>query len=315
MKKDLILLSGFLGSGKTTILHSLLRRQNAEAPGKLAVLLNDFGAVPVDGTLVQDAVDAGNLLEIGGGSVFCSCLKEAFVKALFTLTSSSAERVFVEASGMSDPSGVTRTLELAGLAEAYSRPLVICLFDPVKSLKLSRVLEVISRQIVSANVVVLTKADISTRAELDAARAWITSIRPDVLIVESANGRFHDNELTLESLRGMATAGLSAPFGFNTPENRPDSFTIDRRITPLPEGLLDALKAHPAVLRIKGYALTTQGAMFISDTGRDGHDEATPAMELSPVRDMPVPLTVICMQDSGRTVQNSLKPFGIEFSS
>lgn len=308
MKKDLILLSGFLGSGKTTILHSLLRRQNAEAPGKLAVLLNDFGTVPVDGTLVQDAVDAGNMLEIGGGSVFCSCLKEAFVKALFTLTNSSAERVFVEASGMSDPSGVTRTLELAGLAEAYSPPLVICLFDPVKSLKLSRVLEVISRQIASANVVVLTKADISTRAELDAASAWIASIRPDVLIVESANGQFRDSELTLETLSGMAMAGLSAPFGFNTPENRPDSFVIDRRTDPLPNGVLDVLSASPYVLRVKGYALMEQGPVFISDTGRD---DDQPAMEFSAVSDMPVPLTVICMQDSSKLVLDSLKPFGI----
>lgn len=309
MKKDLIILSGFLGSGKTTVLHSLLQHDNTQNSKKTAVLLNDFGAVPVDGTLIKDAVDSGNMLEIGGGSVFCSCLKEAFVKALFTLTHSAAERVFVEASGMSDPSGVTRTLELAGLAEAYSRPLVICLFDPVKSLKLSRVLEVIPRQIAAANVVVLTKADISTQAELSAARTWIASIRPEVPIVESANGKFRDAQLTLGTLHGVAMAGLHVPFGFNTPENRPDSFVIDRRTQPLPTGVLEILSASPHVLRVKGYALTEQGPVFVSDTGRS---EGQPEMAFSPVTDMPVPLTVICMQDSGKLVLDSLKPFGIE---
>lgn len=300
MKKELIILSGFLGSGKTTILHRLLHSDMGN-PGKIAVLLNDFGTVPVDGTLIQDAVDAGNMLEIGGGSVFCSCLKEAFVKALLHLTTSSAERVFVEASGMSDPSGVARTLDLAGLSGAYSPPLVICLFDPVKSLKLAHVLEVIPRQVASANVVVLTKADISTPEELEAARAWIASVRPDVPVVESAHGVFRETDLSLSTLRGVEAASSGAPFGFNTPENRPDSFVLDYRTERLPDGVIDTLVRNPQVLRVKGYALTAQGPTYISDTGRDGKQ-----VELSPVADMPVPLTVICTQGSGEAVKNSL---------
>ena len=73
MRKELIILSGFLGSGKTTFLRSLLRRY---ADRRIAVLLNDFGDVPVDGAVLRKGgVENGVVVEIGGGSVFWSCLR------------------------------------------------------------------------------------------------------------------------------------------------------------------------------------------------------------------------------------------------
>ena len=77
MRKELIILSGFLGSGKTTLLRSLLLRHSDR---KIAVLLNDFGDIPVDGeTLRRSGVAGGVVVEIGGGSVFCSCLRLSLI--------------------------------------------------------------------------------------------------------------------------------------------------------------------------------------------------------------------------------------------
>ena len=102
MRKELIILSGFLGSGKTTLLRSLLLRHSDR---KIAVLLNDFGDIPVDGeTLRRSGVEGGVVVEIGGGSVFCSCLREPFIKALANLAARDEDLIIVEASGMSDPS-------------------------------------------------------------------------------------------------------------------------------------------------------------------------------------------------------------------
>ena len=186
MRKELIILSGFLGSGKTTLLRSLLLRHSDR---KIAVLLNDFGDIPVDGeTLRRSGVEGGVVVEIGGGSVFCSCLREPFIKALANLAARDEDLIIVEASGMSDPSAVDKMLRLSGLDGLFEHTSTICLFDPVKSLKLARVLEVIPRQLASASVVVLTKADITTKEERDAARAYIRSQEPDLPIVESHNG-------------------------------------------------------------------------------------------------------------------------------
>ena len=160
-------LLGANGTGKTTLLRSLLLRHSDR---KIAVLLNDFGDIPVDGeTLRRSGVEGGVVVEIGGGSVFCSCLREPFIKALANLAARDEDLIIVEASGMSDPSAVDKMLRLSGLDGLFEHTSTICLFDPVKSLKLARVLEVIPRQLASASVVVLTKADITTKEERDAA--------------------------------------------------------------------------------------------------------------------------------------------------
>lgn len=110
MRKKLIILSGFLGSGKTTLLRSLLLHHSNR---KVAVLLNDFGDIPVDGeTLRRSGVEGGVVVEIGGGSVFCSCLREPFIKALANLAARDEDLIIVEASGMSDPSAVDKMLRL-----------------------------------------------------------------------------------------------------------------------------------------------------------------------------------------------------------
>ena len=218
MRKELIILSGFLGSGKTTLLRSLLLRHSDR---KIAVLLNDFGDIPVDGeTLRRSGVEGGVVVEIGGGSVFCSCLREPFIKALANLAARDEDLIIVEASGMSDPSAVDKMLRLSGLDGLFEHTSTICLFDPVKSLKLARVLEVIPRQLASASVVVLTKADITTTEEREAARAYIRSLEPDLPIVESHNGNADFASLPERALRLF-------PVGFNTPETRPDCFALE----------------------------------------------------------------------------------------
>ncbi len=293
MKKEIVILSGFLGSGKTTVLQNLIAASNDK---KIAILLNDFGDVPVDGTLIQTEKGTSDVVEIGGGSVFCSCLKEAFVKALFSLSTGDAERVLVEASGMSDPSGVTRLLELAKLDAFYEEALVICLFDPQKSLKLARVLEVIPRQIKAAQVVVLTKSDVTSQEERDKAREYIRSVHAEVPIIESYNGVLDLQSLPTTQVKAAMTTLLS----FNTPQTRPDSFVVKEQVSDL-ENFIQTLENSSQLLRVKGYVHSNKGTFFITD-GPSG-------ITAQPASDVIVPLTVICMQNEGSTLQKSLSVF------
>lgn len=295
IKKEIVILSGFLGSGKTTVLQSLI---DSSSDKKIAILLNDFGDVPVDGTLIDNEKASAPVMEIGGGSVFCSCLKEAFVKAMVTLSNSSAERILVEASGMSDPSGVTRLLGLAKLDAFYEEPLVICLFDPQRSLKLSNVLEVISRQVKAANIVVLTKSDITTEEERQKSRDYIKSVNPQVPIVESYNG-----VLALENLpQGIMNSALSQTtlLSFNTPETRPDSFIVKEEVNNL-EKFIETLTNYEALLRVKGFVKTSTGIFYITDTPK-----GIIATKMDEYR---VPLTVICMQNESVILQKKLQSF------
>lgn len=294
MRKQLIILSGFLGSGKTTFLRSLLQRY---ADRKIAVLLNDFGDIPVDGMILRKAgVENGIIMEIGGGSVFCSCLREPFVTALLALSQRDEEMVIVEASGMSDPASIDKLLSLSGLSASFDHVSTICLFDPVKSLKLAHVLEVIPRQIASANVVVLTKADMTTPEERKAALNYIRTQDPTMPILESRDGE-------VDFLACSTRIPPAFAFGFNTPENRPDSFSLQS--VPVPAAvLLNALRSDPNVLRVKGYIRAEDGTWFISDTGK--------GFEMARCEDALTPLMIICMRGTADSVKAALRTAGIE---
>ena len=289
MRKELVILSGFLGSGKTTLLRHLLEHCRTR---KVAVLLNDFGEIPVDGAILrQNGLDGGMVVEIGGGSVFCACLRESFVKALRDMRERDEDLVIVEASGMSDPSAVDKMLRLSGLDGDFDHTSTICLFDPVKSLKLARVLEVIPRQLASTTVAVLTKCDLATEQELAAARDYIGSREPDLPVVAVSHGR-----LDLAALPGRAARSFS--FGFNTPETRPDAFNVDR-VECTADELAAALEQEEHVLRVKGFVRARDGIWFLSDTGR--------GIEKRPDTAAPVPLTIICFQGSAESVRNTLQ--------
>lgn len=289
MRKELIILAGFLGSGKTTVLRNLLKLCVTR---HIAVLLNDFGEVPVDGAVLrQDGLDNGMVIEIGGGSVFCACLRESFVTSMIEMSKRDEDLVIVEASGMSDPSSIDKMLSLSGLDKFFDHTATICLFDPVKSLKLASVLEVIPRQLASATVAVITKCDLADAIEIKKAKEYILSKQPDLPVVESFHGQIELAALPHRACKAFA-------FSFNTPETRPDSFTIKSRIHSAEE-LTAVLAAQEDVLRVKGMVHADDGTWFISDTGR-AIEKCTADMEF-------VPLTVICMQGTAKKIINILR--------
>ncbi len=128
----LYVLTGFLGAGKTTLLLHLLEHF---ADKKIGVIQNEFGRLGVDGPrLRQDGIE---MVEINRGSIFCSCLKLSFVQALAELGKRDLDFLFVESSGLSDPSNIREIL--SAVAELGVNSLkfcgVICLIDAVNFLR------------------------------------------------------------------------------------------------------------------------------------------------------------------------------------
>lgn len=288
MRKQILTLCGFLGSGKTTLLRKLLTRYSDR---KIGVLLNDFGEIPVDGTLVKNAAAPDDpILEIGGGSIFCACLKESFVKALIRLAETPAELILVEASGMADPAGIQRLLQFAQLDSDFEHLCTLCAFDPIKSYKLSHVLEVIPRQITASDAVILTKGDLCTQDEKERARTYIHSVNPAAQITED-----------VPDPAALADTSASESFislgSINTPDNRPESFTLSTVNMEL-DGFLRRVSETPDILRVKGYLHCNGETYFVSDTGK--------GFDVAKCDDQPTPLTVICMRGTAESVMQRL---------
>jgi G3E family GTPase len=102
---DLILVMGFLGSGKTTFLENIL----SDTSEKVGVVVNEFGAVSVDGQRLKlgDNID---VMEVNSGSIFCACKVDFFIQSVYALMEMGIKKIYVEASGLSNPTSIEKIM-------------------------------------------------------------------------------------------------------------------------------------------------------------------------------------------------------------
>lgn len=98
---QIVLLTGFLGAGKTTLMQRLL---DTYAGRKIGVIINEFGEINIDAKLVSR--DGIEMAELSNGSIFCACIKDKFVDGLIAMSKTDIEYLFIEASGLADPSNM-----------------------------------------------------------------------------------------------------------------------------------------------------------------------------------------------------------------
>jgi len=117
MKTNVFIITGFLGSGKTTLLKRILK--SAKDLSRTVVVVNEFGKVGVDASLIKDTASA-NIVELTSGCICCS-LKLDLIQALLSLKDEySLERVIIEAIGVADPLSIIETLDDRTLASYFS---------------------------------------------------------------------------------------------------------------------------------------------------------------------------------------------------
>jgi G3E family GTPase len=147
---------------------------------RVAVVVNEWGKMGVDGSLLQDPAGFG-ISELAGGQIFCSCVAPAFLKALERLVALDVEAIFVETSGLAKPATVA---QLAAEAEKRSggrlayRGLV-CVVDALRFLVLRQAALAVNEQVAYADRFIVSKADLADQATLDSISSVLKEIRPD----------------------------------------------------------------------------------------------------------------------------------------
>lgn len=179
----LTVIGGYLGAGKTTLLNQLLH-QNAGR--RLAVVVNDFGSINIDASLI--AQQEGETLSLTNGCVCCS-LANGFLAVLTQLRArpDPPEHIIVEASGVADPLKIGQYGHLPG----FQLDGVIVLADAETVRRRSRdryVGRTVIRQLQGADILVLTKPDLVTVADRAAVREWLRAVAPNAALMESSNG-------------------------------------------------------------------------------------------------------------------------------
>ena len=272
----LSVIGGFLGAGKTTLLNRWLRAASGK---RLAVLVNDFGAINIDAALVASA--GTDTIALTNGCVCCSIgddLAAALIRVLDTQPPFDA--VVIEASGVSDPWRIAQI----GLADpGLGLDGVIVLVDAGAVLEHAGdplLADSLRRQVVSADLVVVNKTDLVSHETLRQVREWVATVAGPVAVVETTQALVPMPMLTgiaMEERSECAGHGCSSRSDPHHDHQRDHAVLFDtwsRR----PAGVLSAqalraaLRRMPAgVLRMKGVVRTDEhGWAEVQFAGRHG---------------------------------------------
>ena len=185
------LLFGFLGSGKTTLVRRILGERSGERP--MAVIVNEFGEVGVDGDII--AGDSVNLVELTSGCLCCT-LRGSLMNAVEELREKAAvEQIVVEATGVASPGDMLEDLNDSKIAHELAVGPLVTVVDAPKFTRLQQMLgEFYEEQVENADVLVLNKIDLATQGELDEAKAAVREINPDAVLLFAEQG---DTDLAL----------------------------------------------------------------------------------------------------------------------
>ena len=189
--------TGFLGAGKTT----LLNRWLGEYPrGSVAVIVNEFGAVGVDGELL--AARVRDVIELTGGCVCCVTQAELVrVLADFAAAEHPPMRIFVETSGAASPAGVLRAISgSAAVSHGLRLDGIVTVVDATRISRLNDI-DLAAEQVGYADVLVLSRADACTEEELADARSTLASRNGTAVVVAADRGALqHANASSLDAL-------------------------------------------------------------------------------------------------------------------
>lgn len=183
-------LTGFLGSGKTTLLNRLLRHPGF---GDTAVLINEFGTIPIDHLLVRAASE--NVIVMDSGCICCS-VQGDLVKALRDLYFKRANneippfrRAIIETTGLADPAPILHTLiEMPVVAARYSLSGVVTTVDAQHGMQqLDEHFESV-KQAAVADRIVITKTDLADAGQVAALRDRLQALNPGARILSGIHG-------------------------------------------------------------------------------------------------------------------------------
>ncbi|MCP4306448.1 MAG: GTP-binding protein [bacterium] len=178
------ILTGYLGSGKTTLLNRILKGDHGL---KVAVLVNDFGAINIDSELVVGVED--EMISLANGCVCCE-IRDDLIEAIDDLLKrvDAIDYVLLEASGVADPSSIFATFS----EDKYSRRIrvdsITCVVDTdqvLEGVSQAPLAQLKQRQMGFADLLILNKTDLAGREKTAEVRSWIEADLNRIRIIEA----------------------------------------------------------------------------------------------------------------------------------
>ena len=272
-----VLVSGFLGSGKTTLVRHLLadaRRRGV----RVAVISNELGELGIDRSLLASAED--DVVELAGGCVCCR-LSDRFVETLGLVHERvHPERVIVETSGVALPYETQLHLWREPVSRWVGDDVAVVVVNAEWLAAGVADDDVFAQQVSSADLLVLNQIDRVDPSQLPRLEARLREFEPEAPILRAVHGRIEPDLLFPPDPRGLRAA-RRAQAAEPAPHAHEAFLTQEIALEPgLASEALRSWLRELGALRIKGYVETREGLRVVQGVG--------PRVELVPA-DFPPP--------------------------
>ncbi len=263
-KISVYIISGFLGSGKTTVLNNLLLQFCNE---KNIVIENEFGKINIDATLVNGTFE--NVYELTNGCICCS-MNNQLLETLTQIISleNQPDNLFIETTGIADAGEIAANFTSLFVSESFHLKKIVTVVDAENVLFYKDYNSEVQKQIVAADSIVINKSALVTTEILINIKNFIQSINPYTTIFLSEDGTLDRVILATEN-----TDKILISTGINKTENSHKIKTILYET----DDLFDVQKLkyelfrnlylyYHQIYRIKGYVLNAQNEAFLVQT-------------------------------------------------
>lgn len=230
------LITGFLGSGKTTFLTRILDEYSSLH--RIVIIQNEFAPSGTDGKNLKLTGTNFHLEEINNGSVFCICLMASFLETLDkVITRHCPTMIFLEASGLSDPINILELLQDQRFHGRLFPAGIFCVADAVNYHKGLDAFPGFRHQIMVADTVILNKADLCITPNAHISKK-IKQLNPFAHIVETSWC-----QVNLDSIKSL-----------KEPTQRPAAIFSKKESSPRPSIAVCVLRTHEKI-SLKGLEL------------------------------------------------------------
>ncbi|WP_448571421.1 CobW family GTP-binding protein [Trichothermofontia sp.] len=225
-------LTGYLGAGKTTLLNRILTHEHGK---KVAVIVNEFGEVGIDHQLVVDADE--EIFEMNNGCICCT-VRGDLIRIIGNLMKRRErfDHLVIETTGLADPAPVIQTFFVDDQIQSQTRLDAVVTVVDAKHIHQHWDADEALEQIAFADVILLNKIDLVSRAELDALEQRIRAMNAIAKIYRTQSA-----QIPIETLLGV------------------NAFDINHALSIDPEFLNETAHEHDAT--VGSLALREQGAV------------------------------------------------------
>lgn len=171
------LITGLLGSGKTTTLKQLIAQKPEHE--RWGILINEFGDIDIDHASLQpQASEQLQLSQVSGGCVCCTA-QFGLIEAINQLLSQPLDRLFIEPTGMGHPARIIDTLKQTQFKQPLALQAIVCVITPQQLTEQRWKRSAVMRDLVTlSDIVMLNKSDQSSATEQDSAEAILNALYP-----------------------------------------------------------------------------------------------------------------------------------------